>query len=64
MQDSIRVRENRQDNSQKLSETFMGVMVKATAYNCDVRTVDLYQAIPTDARSAGQMADGLLPRGC
>ena len=62
MQDPIRVRENRKGNNpQRISESLTGVMVKGTAYNGDVRMLDLYPAVPHNAKMAGQMADGLLP---
>jgi hypothetical protein len=61
MNEAVRNRQNRTDNSQRLNEAFLGVMVSATAYNGEVRMVDYNVPVPASAEFAGRLADGLLP---
>jgi len=58
---AVRDRKNRRDTSQRLNEAFLGAMVSATAYNGDVRMIDVMPAVPGSASMAGKMAGGLIP---
>lgn len=58
---AVRDRQNRTDNSQRLNEAFLGVMVTAVAYNGDVRMIDYNVPVPSTAKFAGRLADGVLP---
>lgn len=59
---AVRDRKNRLDTSQEENYYLLGCMVTARAYNGNVRMVDCHSAVPSTAKFAGRMADGLLPR--
>lgn len=61
MSKAARTRQNRTDNSQRLNEIFLGAMVTATAYNDEVRMVDVKAPVPSSAAFAGNIDDDLLP---